>query len=142
MAAATLVLCAGVAAAWLTESANPIPTGSATAYRVVVVRDGVTLHSFDLAALRDVGVKSVVAQGQVQEGPALLAVLAEAGVTDFSGIDVVGMGVRDSGKLSLSRSQIDADVVLAIAKRGTVKVAGPNVPSDRRVRDVTELMVR
>jgi hypothetical protein len=142
MAAATLVLCAGVAAAWLAESANPVQAGSANAYKVVVVRDGVTLRSFDLAALRDVGVKSVVAQGQVQQGPSLLAVLSEAGVTDFKGIDIKGEGIRDSGKLSLSRSQIDGDVVLAIAKRGTVKLAGPNVPSGQRVRDVVELMVR
>lgn len=124
------------------ESRNPVQSGSPADYRVKVVRGGATLRSFDLAELRDVGVKSVTAQGQVQQGPSLLAVLGEAGVTDFTAVDVLGQGLRDKGKLTLTRAQVDGDVVLAIAKRGTVKLAGPNVPSAMRVRDVLELTVR
>jgi hypothetical protein len=142
LATVTLVLAASVTVAWFVESRNPIEGTDASSYRVVVTRSGNTLRSFDLASLRGLGVKRVIAQGQAQEGPTLLAVLADAGVGDFVAVDVVGQGTRDRGRLSLTRAQIDADIVLAIAKRGTVKVAGPDIPADQRVRDVTELRVR
>jgi hypothetical protein len=32
--------------------------------------------------------------------------------------------------------------VLDIAKRGTVKVAGPSIARDERVRDITEIQVK
>jgi hypothetical protein len=145
IAAVTLVLVAGVAAAWWFEAATPVPTSSATstgAYRVRVTRDGRELASFDLAALQAIGMRSVVVQGGTETGPQLLAVLARAGAEDFSAVTIVGTGERDSGRLELNASDIGPDVVLDIAKRGSVKVAGPDIPREWRVRDITEIQVR
>jgi hypothetical protein len=145
---AAVVLVAGVATAWILEARtapkNPVPAAAAAAYRVRVVQNGKDLASFDLAALEAVGMKTVVAQGQPQQGPSLLAVLRKAGVGDgFTQVTVIGMGIRDSGRLVLKRSQIGENDVLAVAqKRDTVKIAGPDVPQDMRIRDVVELVVQ
>ncbi len=135
-----VLLCGGVAMAWFAESR--VSSASPAGYHVAVVRDGQTLANFDLTALKAVGMIRVTAQGQPQQGPAVISVLSSAGVTDFARLTVVGLGVRDKGRLVLSRGKIGPDVVLAVSKRGTVKLAGPSIPQDQRVRDVTELLVR
>ena len=150
-----VVLLAGIGGAWFAQSrlnsssgglaAQGDPLAGITApkgYTVTVVRGGSTLATFTLAALEAVGVKHVVVQGQSQYGPALLSVLAKAGVKDFSEVDVTGEAVRDSGKLKLTRAQVGPDVVLAVAQRGTVKIAGPDIPQDQRIRDVIRLVVK
>jgi hypothetical protein len=143
LAAVAFVLVAGVAAGWLFENRNAASAGSpAGAYHVRVTRDGRELADFDMAALRAVGEKRVMAQGSPQVGPTLADVLKRAGVRDFSAVTVVGLGARDVGKLELSASDAGTDTVLAFAKRGTVKIAGPKIPSKMRVRDVTEIRVR
>ena len=60
----------------------------------------------------------VVMQGQEQDGPALLTVLAEAGVDSFRSVRVVGMGVRDDGLIVLEPNEVDDNVLLDIAERG------------------------
>ena len=86
--------------------------------------------------------KTVKMQGQDETGPTLLSVLHAAGIDSFASVTVVGLGARDSGTLELRRAQVDEDVLLDIAKRGTVKVCGPDISWSARVRDVTELSVR
>jgi hypothetical protein len=145
LAAVALALLVSVAAGWLLESRaadqrDASPTG---AYRVRVTQDGRELAALGLAELRAVGTATVVAQGSVQEGPRLIDVLRRAGVEDFTSVTVIGPGVRDKGHLELARAQVASDTVLSLAKkRGTVKVAGPAIPADERVRDVTEIRVR
>jgi hypothetical protein len=155
LAAVALVLLAGVAAAWWFESSAPLaaspvaatsPSSDATSttgtYRVRVTRDGRELASFDLAQLQAIGMKSVVLQGGTETGPTLIAVLQRAGAAEYAGVTIIGAGTRDSGRLELSAADIGPDVVLDIAKRGTVKVAGPNITYASRVRDITEIQVR
>jgi len=145
IAAVMLVLVAGVTAAWLLESYAPsgsAPAAAAGAYAVRVTRDGRELARFDLAALLEIGSKTVVVQGGTEQGPALLDVLEKAGAGTFASVVIVGPGERDSGRLALDAEDIGPDTVLDIAKRGTVKVAGPNIPREFRVRDITEIQVR
>jgi hypothetical protein len=145
IAAVTLVLLAGVAAAAWFESATHSAAASPsnpTGYHVVVTQDGRRLASFDLAQLQAIGMKTVVVQGGTEQGPPLLTVLARAGAVDFTTITIIGAGTRDTGRLVLSVAEVGTDTVLDIAKRGTVKVAGPNIPKDMRVRDITEIQVR
>jgi len=145
IAVAALVLVAGVAAAWWFEAAAPVPASSSAAasgYHVRVTRDGRQLASFDLAQLQAIGVKSVRVQGGTETGPPLLTVLAHAGAQDFTTITLIGTGERDTGRLDIGVADVGADTVLDIARRGTVKVAGPNIPRDMRVRDITEIQVR
>lgn len=144
LAAVAFVLIASVAAAWVLENRVVPPSSAATpgAYHVTVTRDGRELASYDLEQLRAIGVKRVVVQGGVEEGPALLDVLAESGVTEFDGLTILGPGRRDTGRLELDGGDVGPDTVLDIAKRGTVKIAGPSIPRDERVRDITEIQVR
>jgi hypothetical protein len=159
IAAVTLALLAGVAAAWWFESHTPsagtsahpagaaastaaTPAAAPSGYAVKVTRDGRLLASYDLAQLEAIGMKQVVLQGGTEQGPPLLSVLDRASVGSFTSVTILGTGVKDSGRLVLASSEIGPDTVLDIAKRGTVKVAGPNIPYDQRVRDITEIQVR
>jgi len=145
IAISTLVLVAGVAAAWWFEASTPAPVSpSATTggYHVRVTRDGSELASFDLAQLQAIGVKSVQVQGGTETGPPLLTVLAHAGAEEYTTITLIGTGERDTGRLDIGVADVGPDTVLDIARRGTVKVAGPNIPRDMRVRDITEIQVR
>jgi hypothetical protein len=144
LAAVAFVLVAGVAVGWLLEhrAASTAAASTSGSYRVRVTQDGRELASFDLAGLKAVGSKTVMAQGSPQVGPLLLDVLKRAGVAKFSAITVLGAGTRDSGRLELEAADVGTDTVLAVAKRGTVKVAGPTIPSTKRVRDVKEIQVR
>jgi hypothetical protein len=138
--ATVAVLLALVGIAWL---ADAVVSGSETAtYRVRVMRDGRELASFDLAELKAIGMKEVVLQGKRQTGPALSDVLARAGVADYAQVEIIGPGTDDSGHLTLKRADVGPDVMLAIANRGTAKLAGPDISTQMRVRDVTELVVR
>ena len=111
-------------------------------YSISVVRGDTVLRTFDLEALGKLESRSVVMQGQEQEGPSLLDLLAEAGVDDFTSVTVIGQGVRDDGILVLSRNEIDEDVLLDLAVRGTMKLCGPDISWDERVRDVERIEVR
>jgi len=145
IAAVTLVLLAGVAAAWWFESSTPpsaATVASTSTYRVRITRAGRELASFDLAQLQAIGMKTVVVQGGTEQGPSLLAVLERAGASDFTTVTILGTGARDTGRIELGVEDVGPDTVLDIAKRGTVKVAGPGIPYDMRVRDVTEIQVR
>ena len=144
LAAVALALVAGVTAAWFLENrvSPPAASGATGAYHVRVTRDGRELASFDIAALKAVGMKKVVVQGGTEEGPELLEVLRRAGITQFTSLTLLGVGRRDSGRLVLSASEVGPETVLDIAKRGTVKVAGPSIPRDKRVRDITEIQVK
>jgi hypothetical protein len=149
-----VVLLAVAGVAWYLQSTMNSPGGLAAqgdrlagitsppGYKVTVVENGRTLASYTLAGLEAIGVKHVVVQGQPQDGPTLLSVLAKTGVKHFTAVDVVGEGVRDSGKMTLTRAQVVPDVVLAVAQRGTVKIAGPDIPQDQRIRDVIRLVVK
>jgi hypothetical protein len=144
LAAVALVLLAGVAVAWIFENriSPAAPPGSPGEYHVRVMRDGRELASYNLGQLRALGMKKVVVQGGAEEGPPLLKVLSRAGVSEFDSLTIVGQGQRDSGRLVLSAAEVSADTVLDIAKRGTVKIAGPAIPRDKRVRDITEMQVK
>jgi hypothetical protein len=143
LAAVALVLVASVAAGWYFEHRQTPAASTATdAYQVKVTRAGRVLAAFDIAGLEAIGMKSVVVQGGSEEGPALRDVLQRAGAGDFSAVTVLGAGSRDAGRLELKAAQVTADTVLDIAKRGTVKIAGPMIPRDKRVRDITEIQVQ
>jgi hypothetical protein len=147
IAAVTLVLVAGVAAAWWFEShtpaaGTPAASGAPGGYAVKVTRDGRLLASYSLAQLQAIGMRSVVVQGGTETGPQLLAVLERAGAGTFASVTIIGTGTRDAGRLVLPATDIGPDTVLDIAKRGTVKVAGPSIPREQRVRDIVEIQVR
>ncbi len=138
LAAAGLV-CLAVVGAWVAEKAV---VANSDVYRIPVVQDGEVLAEFDIEQLQELGTRRIEMQGKYEEGPPLLAVLEAAGVSDFESVVVTGVGVRDSGSLELTKDQVDEDVLLDIANRGTCKLAGPNIAYEDRVRDITRIEVR
>lgn len=116
-------------------------SGSDAEYVVVVIRDGEVLERFTMDDMRDLDMATVEVLGKTEEGPTLLAVLKAAGVTEFSRVYIGGMGIRDDGSIVLTRAQVTGEVLLDIANRGTVKVVGPDIAWEDRVRDVTEIVV-
>jgi hypothetical protein len=111
-------------------------------YHVRLVRDDAVLAVFSLEDLRAMESRRVRMQGQLQEGPSLLEVLRAAGVQRFDTVVVTGMGLRDAGVLELRWNEVDEDVLLDFAIRGTVKLCGPEIGWADRVRDVEEIEVR
>ncbi|NTU71490.1 MAG: hypothetical protein HGB10_06690 [Coriobacteriia bacterium] len=140
--AVVVVLVAAMGLGWYAERSVTSPNAPQGAYRVRVTRDGDEIASFDLAGLAAVGERTVTTQGGVERGAPVVDVLAAAGVSGCSTVTVLGMGTRDSGRLEIAYADLGPDTVLDVAKRGTVKVAGPLIPRDMRVRDVTEIQVR
>lgn len=116
-------------------------SGPEAEYAVVVIRDGEVLERFTIDDIRDLDMATVTVLGKIEQGPTLLSVLEAAGVTDFAMIHIGGMGIRDDGSITLSRAEIDDEVLLDIANRGTVKIVGPDIEWEDRVRDVTEMVV-
>lgn len=134
-----VVLLVGIGAAWALQALVP---SKGVPYHVTVSQDDRAVASYDLAALQALGVKQVIADGKKQSGPTLASVLAKAGVTGYTQVEIIGPGTDDSGHLILQRASITSDVLLAVSNRGTVKVTSPNIPKDKWVRDVTELVVQ
>jgi hypothetical protein len=127
-----------VGAAWLAESLLAPPQSIPP---VVITRGGMVLAEYTIDELREFPVQRISQFGKWEEGPAVLDVLAASGVVQFERITVTGLGDRDSGSIELDASEMDRDVILDFANRGTVKVAGPDIPWNARVRDVTVLEV-
>ncbi|WP_433290006.1 hypothetical protein ACQPZQ_41785 [Pseudonocardia sp. CA-142604] len=115
--------------------------GDESSNGAVVIRDGDReLARFDLAALQtlqQVDVDTPQSAGdQVQTGPTIRSVLDKAGVADVSVLRVEG---RDPAQ-TLSATDLAARPILAVTNRGTVKLAGADLPTNRWVRDVTALV--
>ncbi|MDZ4169656.1 MAG: hypothetical protein U1E26_08375 [Coriobacteriia bacterium] len=110
-------------------------------YHVTVEKSGREVASYSIEELRALGMRKVVMDGKLEEGPPLLAVLADAGVAEFTSVTVTGPGVRDSGTITLARRDIDEDVLLDFALRGTTKLCGPEIEYSARVRDVERVIV-
>lgn len=117
------------------------PSGSDAEYVVIVIRDGEVLEQFTMDDIRGFDMTTVEVLGKIEEGPTLLDVLEAAGVNDFERLHIGGMGIRDDGSISLTRAEVTDEVLLDIANRGTVKVVGPDIAWEDRVRDVTEIVV-
>ena len=135
---ATLVV--AVAVAWLLDFAAQ--RSDDAVYRVAIVRDEETLRTFDLEELNVFPAKQIMMQGELQQGPPLLDVLEAAGITEFTAVVVTGVGLRDSGRIELRREEIDRGVLLDFSSRGTVKICGPEIAWEDRVRDVERVEVR
>ncbi|KUK48084.1 MAG: hypothetical protein XD74_1381 [Actinobacteria bacterium 66_15] len=135
---AVVSLLAVAAVAWLAEGLLTTPDDIPP---LLVTRGGEVLATFSMAEIRDLPTHEVSQFGKWEEGPQLLLVLSEAGVEDFERVTILGQGVRDDGEIVLTRAEIDEDVVLDLANRGTVKIAGPDISWADRVRDLTEIRV-
>lgn len=134
---AAVALVAAVAVAWVIDLRT-----DDSVYHIDVVDHGKVIRTFDIKDINVMPVRKVRMQGQMQEGPSLLELLDLAGVDDFNEVTVRGSGARDSGLIVLKRSQVDGDVLLDVASRGTAKICGTDISWKNRVRDVERIEVR
>ncbi len=116
---------------------------AAPAYSVSVERNGKTLRSFTVAQLHALPEVHIMSDGKPQAGPSVPAVLAAAGVRrPFAALDVRGMGLRDSGHMTLPAVSVNGRLILSFSQRDTVKIVSPTLGFAQRVRDVTAIIVR
>jgi hypothetical protein len=126
--------------ATVAEAAYPgpttaFPTKPAEALFQLVRPDGAIVN-FAMADLKKLPLTSIMVGAKAEEGPALLEVLKAAGVTDFKQVTVSG-----DGSLTLTKAQITPQVVLDFSNRGTVKIAGPDLPIPSPAKDLTLIKV-
>ena len=141
----TLVACQPVAPATTetaTETAAPAKAAATTSNAAsepgifdVVKADGTT-QPFSLEQLKALPVKTIMADGKPQEGPAILDVLAAVGVSDFQKVTIAG-----AGSVTLSKDEVTAEVILDFNNHGTVKLASPALPIPSPVKEVKTITV-
>lgn len=113
-------------------------TSVSSEYSFAVYLDGTKLKDFTLKDVLALPQTSVTADGKEQKGPKLKEVLKAAGITEYSKVKVSGAWQET---YTLDKSAVDDTVVLDTANRGTCKLAGPSIPKDKWVRDVTRIEV-
>jgi hypothetical protein len=136
-----------VVVAWVlqagAEQGGETPAGdSPPAYAITVRQGGEVLRQYDLVALRALPQASLTVGGREQDGPLLRTVLDDAGADTSAVVDVVGAGLRDEGRLTLTADEIDRDVQLDFSDRGTVKVCAAWLDRGEWVRDVVTIDAR
>lgn len=141
-----LVLVSLVAAAWLWQTKTETPGATTAApgvsvYSITVYNGSRFIKRFTLTDLRRLAQTSFTWEGKAQNGPALATVLKAAGIGGYASLAIKGMGLYDSGHLTLTAAQAAAGVVVAFNQRGTTKICGPKLSRDAWVRDVTEIHV-
>lgn len=113
-----------------------LPALEAGALFRVIKPDGSAV-SFSVDDIKALPLAQYMAEGKVEEGPALLAVLEAAGVTEFT--EVIVSGPKSSQ--TLTRQQVDEQTVLDLTNRGTVKLSGPALAKVDWVKDVDIIVV-
>ncbi len=116
-------------------------SGSSTTgtYSITVQSNGKTLKTLTLNDIKALPAVKVVADDKTQEGPKLSDVLKAAGVQKYTEVTVTGAWKET---YTLKADQADDTVVLDLSNRGTCKLAGPKIPKDSWVRDVTTIEVK
>jgi hypothetical protein len=109
----------------------------------VIVGDEVAAD-WTLADLEDsFSFAEVEIDGDIQDGPRLLDVLAASGVEEWRTAEVIGMGEGRTFEVGLDISRVDADEewVLDVTNRGTLKLAAETLARNEWVRDVGEIRI-
>ncbi|MFN8443860.1 MAG: hypothetical protein U0175_23980 [Caldilineaceae bacterium] len=101
----------------------------------IVQADG-TSQPFTLEQLKSLPIKSIMAGGKPQEGPAVLDVLASIGITDFQKVTIAG-----DGSLTFTRAEVTGEMILDLNNHGTVKLASPDLPIPSPVKEVQTITV-
>ena len=86
---------------------------------------------------------TIVGDGVEQTGPLLVDVLAASGIGEWSRAEVLGKGEGRSFDVAVevSADEVDETWVLDITKRGTLKLASPELPKEQWVRDAGEIRI-
>ena len=103
----------------------------------IILPDGSTFAYTDKEQKKAVNVKFKIGT-KIVRGPTLLGVLRIAGITQFTQVVITG----PKGSLTLLSADIDDKVVLSFTSEDTFKLAGPKIPEDQWIKDVSEIRVQ
>ncbi len=103
----------------------------------VVAPDGST-RSLSLKEMDALPKGRIEVEGKWEEGPTLPDVLASAGVKEFKQVTILG---AEGAKLTLTKEQVNREVVLDFTNHGTVKFSSPAVPKKDWIKDISTLRV-
>ncbi|MBN2503446.1 MAG: hypothetical protein JXB38_21900 [Anaerolineales bacterium] len=81
---------------------------------------------------------AIEVDGKTEAGPALLTVLEEARVSEFSSVTLQGLNFN----ITLEKSEVTDEVILDVTNRGTVKFASPTVPKENWPKDITLITIK
>jgi hypothetical protein len=117
---------------------------TSTGYTIKVFLNDTQIASLSLDDLLNLPQVNINAADRDQEGPTLLSALALAGVQNFSQVTATGMtqGRIAVAEITLTRNEIDDEVILDITNRGTAKLCGPDIDFNNWIRDVDKLAVK
>jgi len=126
-----------------TATPTPSPTTARAEYVIEVFQSAKKIASLSSSDLQSLPQKSVQTTAGVLEGPALVAVLEQAGVQEFSKVQIFGMTEdrTNAAILTLSRAKVNEQVVFDITGQGKPTLAGPDIPNEKWVFDVNRLTV-
>ena len=114
------------------------PTPVADALFVVVKPDGSEV-GFTWDDLKKLPLAAMTAEGKVEEGVRLMDVLAAAGVTEFSEVNLSG----SASPATLTFDQVkDETTILDFTNHGTVKLSTNYIPKANWTKDVARIEVK
>jgi hypothetical protein len=89
----------------------------------------------------EVAFSELVIEGDPQSGPRFLNVIDASGVAEWETAEVLGMseGRVLEVALDVAAADVDESWILDVSNRGTLKLAAPDLPRERWVRDVGEI---
>ncbi len=118
------------------------PPAADVVLRVIVA--GEVAADWTLDDLREsVPFATVDVDGDSQNGPRLLEVMAASGVEGWQTAEVIGMGEGRTFEvgLDISPAEVDDGWILDVTNRGTLKLAAEGLPRSQWVRDVGEIRI-
>ena len=113
------------------------PSAGKDAVLQVIKPDG-SSKGASLKDLASLGQGKIFVDGKWEEGPTLPELLRFAGVSEFRRVTIVGSGAPP---ITLTREQVNPEVVLDFTNHGTVKFSSPAVPKKDWVKDVSTIKV-
>ena len=89
----------------------------------------------------EIAFAETVIEGDPQSGPLFLDVIDASGVGEWETAEVLGMseGRVLEVALDVAAADVDETWILDVSNRGTLKLAAPDLPRERWVRDVGEI---
>ena len=127
---------------------NPAPSSvtptTTTPYAIQIIMNDKQIAAFTVSDLSKLAQVRANVAGTDERGPTLLSVLALAGVKDFSEVTIYGFtrGRVASAELTLKKTEVSDNIILALVERGTAKLTGPDLGAQKAIIDVSRLVVR
>jgi hypothetical protein len=116
-----------------------------TGYCLAVIVDGQQVASLTIDDLKALPlVEDVLQEGsKPQNGPTLKSVLAKVGITKFRQLTVAGFakGRVATAEITLTSAQVHDRVLFDLTRRGTAKLASPELAFDDWIVDVAKVIV-